>query len=263
MSHRIKGDEKMTQLRRAEIPDIVLIISFGRVIWMLEKAGCSPLRSRCSFRAILRCAGNIARRWIWEHHERWPSDRGMSFPGDSSLHQAMMPTARRVGEHKYFGVWLHGGELGPFMEREFLGDDRMATLSEAARAYGSEHDGGRAPSPPWYRSNFVHWAITFIHFWSRFRGDFVLERSQPGEDTAWCGVEGCPYPYVTAFQVAPVPFRRLDPNAARETRETEGNLRRSTRPHWSTFIYGDGLAAMNTRRNVDEGATEDVWGGEN
>lgn len=174
----------------------------------------------------------------------------------------MMPTALWLGTREYSGVWLHGGERGRFSEREvfgFLGDGRMAVLSEATRRYGSEHDGSRVLSPPWYRDRFVHWAIGFIHFWSRYRGDFVLERSRPGQGDVWCGVEGCPSPYVTIVQVAPVAFHRLDPSVGRESSEANGELSRAIRPHWGAFLTGERMAAR--RQNRDGGGTEEegVW----
>ena len=251
---------EITQLHRAEIPNIVLVISFGRVIWLLEKAGSPPLTTQRRIRTALRCAENIARRWIWEHHERGAFDSGVSFPGDSSLHQSMMPAAIWLGTREYAGVWLHGGERGRFAEREvfgFLGDGRMSVLSEAMRLYGREMGAGTVLSAPWYRNYFMHWAINFMHFWSRYRGELVLTRSRPGQDMLWCEVVGCPYPYVTITQVAAIARQRLDPNVGREVREPVGDLGRSIRPQWGAYLTGERVAARNLNRDGDEIVVEE------
>ena len=176
----------------------------------------------------------------------------------------MMLAAIWLGTREYAGVWLHGGERGRFAECEvfgFLGDGRMSVLSEAMRLYGREMGAGTVLSAPWYRNYFMHWAISFMHFWLRYRGELVLTRSRPGQDMSWCEVEGCPYPYVTITQVAAIARDRLDPNVGREIREPVGNLGRSIRPQWGAYLTR--LEVRNDRRNEGGGAEEGVWGGSN
>ena len=246
---------EITQLHRVEIPNIILIISFRRVIWLLEKAGSPPLTTQRCIHTALQCAENIAQHWIWEHHERRAFNSGVSFPGDSSLHQLMMPAAIWLGMCEYAGVWLHGGKCGRFVECEvfrFLGDGRMSVLSEAMRLYGCEMGAGTVLSAPWYRNYFTHWAISFMHFWSCYRGELVLTRSCPGQDMLWCEVEGCPYPYVMITQVAAITRDCLDPNVGQEVREPVGNLGRSIRPQWGAYLTR--LEVRNDRHNKGEGA---------
>ena len=186
---------------------------------MLEKAGVPPPDSQWSIRMAIRCAENIARHWVWEHRERG-RDRGrVSFPGDSSIPQVLLPVALWLGTREYSGVWLHGGG-GRFGEHEvfgFLGDERMVTLCDAMRVYGG---GGLGRlSMAWYRNQFVHWAINFLHFWSQNRGEFILGRSRPGQEMSWCGREGCPYPYVTVSQIGSAEHAYLDQDVAKESRE--------------------------------------------
>ena len=79
--------------RRQVIPEVVRLISFGRVVWLLEKAGIPLLRGPRGIGAAIRCSENIARWWIWEHQEREQTSRGVCFPGDTSFTECMLPSA--------------------------------------------------------------------------------------------------------------------------------------------------------------------------
>ena len=154
-----------------------------------------------------------------------------------------MPTVLWLGMHEYMGVWWHGGKHSRFADHKvfrFLGDGRMAVLSKATQQqYGHKFNGSRVLSDTSYQSNFMHWAITFLHFWSQYRGMLVLERSWPGQDTAWCGVDGCLYPYMTITQVVVVAaamYHQLDQDVGWESREPFEGLSRSIRLHWGVFI---------------------------
>jgi len=49
------------------ISAILLVISFSRVVWMLEKAGVSHLIMLKHMRSVRSCTKNIAHWWIVEH----------------------------------------------------------------------------------------------------------------------------------------------------------------------------------------------------
>ena len=95
----------------------------------------------------------------------------------------------------------------------FLGGGRVALLSEATSVDGGGLRVTRATgawSAAWYREHFTHWVIHIVHFSSRTRAAFVPERSRSGQRS-----EGCPYPYVTLYQV--VSYARLDQDTSLET----------------------------------------------
>ena len=61
----------MPYARPVPVDDELLItVSFGRVLWLLEKAGATVPRPTQGIRPVIRCAENIVRWWLWEHRER-------------------------------------------------------------------------------------------------------------------------------------------------------------------------------------------------
>jgi len=74
------------------ISAILLVISFSRVVWMLEKAGVSHLIVLKHMHSVRSCTENIVHWWIVEHQE-WcndPEDKG--FPRDQAMDRELMPT---------------------------------------------------------------------------------------------------------------------------------------------------------------------------
>ena len=232
---------------------------------MLEHAGHAPPYPPRSIFAAIRCAENIARRWMWEHQERGPEHRRVSFPGEVSMPVEMMPLTTWLGTREYAGVWLHGSGRR-YSDREafgFLGDGRTALLSEAMRIYGrgSRMTRTGAWSASWYRDRFVHWAINLIHFRTQSQAEIVLELSGVNQANSWCGLAGCPYPYVTLFQVAAVPFARLDHDVGRETCGWSREMYHNVRPRWGAFLASrpepvrlnrDGDDVEEERNGIDE-----------
>ena len=95
---------------------MVRLISFGRVVWLLEKARIPPLRGPRGIGAAIRCSENIARWRIWEHQKREWESRGVCFPGDTSFLECMVPLALWLTTCEYAGTWLHGGPRGPLQK---------------------------------------------------------------------------------------------------------------------------------------------------
>jgi hypothetical protein len=105
----------------AEIPKLVATISFGRVLWLLEKAEIPPALAHQKILPVMRCAENIARWWMREHREQRVRDVRVSFPGDVSLPQALMPSAIWLGTREYAGIWLHSKGGGRYQDGEVMG----------------------------------------------------------------------------------------------------------------------------------------------
>ena len=230
---------------------------------MLEKVGAPLLNTERNLHSAVRCAENVAQRWMWEHQERGLGNTRISFPGDSSLPQSLMPTAIWLGAREYGGIWLHGGGGGRYDEREvfgFLGDGRLVVLSEAAGVFWGGSYSGRVFGAFWYRNRFMHWAINLVRFWSRNRVEFVMEQSRQGQETMWCGLEGCPYPYVTMSPVGLTAYEHLDQSMARESRVAEIEIRRDIRPQWGAFVTDRRPVVRNLNRDGDEAVEEENFG---
>ena len=84
------------------------MISFSRVVWMLEKAGIDPANVPKHWEAVLACAYNIAHWWIIEHHHRKSEDVDISFLGEIAMPQGMVPAALWLLMHEYGRVWDRG-----------------------------------------------------------------------------------------------------------------------------------------------------------
>ena len=89
----------------AEIPCTVLIISFGRIVWMVEKAGLDPALTRQWDRVVLRCAENIVHWWMVKHKERAQEEGRVSFPGEVAMPQGLIPVALWLRTREYVGIW--------------------------------------------------------------------------------------------------------------------------------------------------------------
>ena len=76
--------------------ELLITLSFGRVAWMVEKAGATIPQSMQGLQSLIQCAENIVRWWMWEHVERGPSDV-TTFPGDTALPQVLFPAALWLG----------------------------------------------------------------------------------------------------------------------------------------------------------------------
>ena len=102
----------------------------------------------------------------------------------------------------------------------------------------------------WYRNQFVHWAINFLHFWSQNQGEFVLGRSRPGQEMSWCSREGCLYPYVTVSQVGSAEHAYLDQDVVKESREALALQLQDVWLHWGAHLVQLRLLVVN--RDGDE-----------
>jgi len=186
---------------QASIPDLMIVISFGRVVWMVEKAGAEssnilPGTPAIRHGIMLRCALNIARWWLVEFHERRQGSSRTSFPGEVAVPCGLMPLAMWLGVWEYGGIWRHGGGSEHYSDTEHLGgvgDNRMTALSDVLLVYGFSAMAGTVLRPVWYHDHFVEWAEQIAQF-SVLPDIHVHHSAYCG---AWCGMAGCPYPYVT------------------------------------------------------------------
>jgi hypothetical protein len=118
---------------------VVRVISFGRVIWLLEKAGISPFVVVRMPSPALSCAENVTRFWMIEHSERSERERDVSFPGEIAMPVDLSLVAIWVCAREYGGIWRHGKESGPYKGKEelgCLGDMRMATVRNIIASLG-------------------------------------------------------------------------------------------------------------------------------
>ena len=153
-------------------------------------------------RVMLRCARNIARWWWIEHFERVEGNNQISFPGETAMPRGLSPLALWLGIREYGGIWRHGGGEGRFEDNERLGaigDGRLSALSDTFSVYGGGTTVWGAMRPVWYRDQFVEWADEISRLWVLP----VLDRHNPILQRNWCGLIGCPYPYVTERILAP------------------------------------------------------------
>jgi hypothetical protein len=105
----------------AAIPNLVVIISFRCMLWLLEKAGVTPSEAHEYILPVVRCVENIGHWWMAEHYECLATSRRVSFPGDMAMPQSLMPVAIWLGTREYAGIWVHGEGAGWFWEQETLG----------------------------------------------------------------------------------------------------------------------------------------------
>jgi hypothetical protein len=184
----------------AAIPNLVVIISFGHVLWLLEKVGVTPSEAHEHILLVVCCAENIGRWWMAEHYKCPATSRRVSFPGDTAMPQSLMLVAIWLGTQEYAGIWVQGEGAGWFREREtlgFLGDSQMSALNSSMAIFGAPLQTQCVWCPTWYRSNFIAWAEEVVRVHGRTERPFNLAWSRPGQGVAWCGVLGCPYPYIT------------------------------------------------------------------
>ena len=163
-----------------------------------------------------------------------------------------MPVALWLGVREFAGVWIN--ESRPRIGRDevfsFLGDARLAVLADAMTIYGLEPSRGVAWSPGWYRDNFVHWALQYVRLPAATIESIVFtdSRRTPTQELSWCGVAGCPYPYVTVGAVRLSSPSNIDPNATRESRSPEINPR-TIRPQWGAYVHGPSMVNQSRETN--------------
>ena len=173
---------------------------------MVEKSGAEMSDALAGFaeyrnRAMLKCARNIARWWLVESLNRVENDDRVSYPGEIAMKRGLMPIALWLGVREYGGIWEYGGDEGGFGKNEFqgfMGDGRMSAVADALTVYGL-NPAGSTIRPPWYRDKFVEWAEEI----ARLAVLPDLKKHSPFRHQDWCGLRGCPYPYVTERIVAP------------------------------------------------------------
>ena len=241
--------------------ELLIAVSFGRVLWMLEKAGATVPRTTQGIRPVIKCAENIVRWWLWEHRERGPTDT-VTFPGETALPQCLMPVALWLGVREYSGIWQLGGGigrgdvLGRFETGEVMGhlaDGRgeafRAALWEFRRGYREEV----VHVPIWYEDAFVHWAVRMLTIWEGTPHANRLLLSRPEQWSSWCGLAGCPYPYVTTanFDMDGA-IAAPDDVFVISRQPVQGNYR-FINPRWGAFVVDRSLAARGGRdENGDE-----------
>lgn len=254
---RVKRDD-IAGRNPPEVPYLFVLISFGRVVWLLEHAGAPSLSTHRSIRAAIRCAENIARRWLWEHQEREESARGVNFPGDTAFPSNLMPAAIWLGTREYAGVWLHGGTGTRYGDREtfgMLGDSRLVTLGEAMRIFGINLEEGVVWRPHWYWDHFEHWTVNFTRYVRDARPTLEMENTRPWQEMSWLGLVGCPYPYVTASWDR-VTLEFLDNPSVERVSRSQTPVARSLRPRWGAYLTDLVAAQWLLDMNENEDARE-------
>jgi len=192
-----------------DIPELLTVVSFRRIVWMVEKSGAKmsdiiPGSPAIRNRVMLRCAQNIARWWLVEYNKCEVGNNRISFLGEVSMHCGLMPVALWLGVSEYGGVWRHSGGKSQYRDEEQLGgigDNCMSALSDALSVYGLSTASGSVLRPAWYRDRFVEWAEEMANM-------MVLPNLRNHNSvlrTSWCGLVGCPYPYVTERILVPIP----------------------------------------------------------
>src|SRR5258706_7851576 len=144
---------------------------------------------------MLQCALNIARWWLVEYNKQVQGNNQVRFPGEVTMLCGLMPVVMWLGVWEYGGVWRDGGDEGCYVDTECLrgiGDGRMTMLSDALLVYGFNAVVGPVLRLVWYHDKFIEWADEIAHL-------SVLPNIQQHNSVlcaAWCGLVGCPYPYV-------------------------------------------------------------------
>jgi hypothetical protein len=239
----------------AEIPKLVATISFGRVLWLLEKAEIPPALAHQKILLVMRCAENIARWWMREHRERHAHDVRVSFPGDVSLPQALMPLAIWLGTREYAGIWLHSEGGGCYQDGEVMGsfgESKLKAVYESIAVYSGAFQAQHVWCPPWYRNRFVEWALEVAAVQATIDEFIMVSRSQPGQELDWCRIAGCPYPYVTER----VEVRQEGDELVREVvKESRGHIRHYAHriyPRWGAYLLSDNVVMEDLDREEDK-----------
>ena len=168
------------------IPPRVRVVSFGMVLWMLEKAGVPMHIVHNNVLPAIQCAENIALWWLWEHQELRSTDCGLRFPGDTTFPQCLIPVAIWLGTREYAGVWLHGGADGLFDSKEtfaILGNSRMSSIHAAMAVFYQGLQTQGVWWPQWYQDNFKHCVIMLVEFFGYTTQSIFPFNSGPGQET--------------------------------------------------------------------------------
>ena len=177
------------------IPEVVIAISFGHIVWMLEKAGIALWMVTRKWEVVLSCALNIARWWWIEHHHRKLQDKDICFPGEVAMPQVMVLLALWSSMCGYEGDWQRGrypSDYEMFEQFSFLGDQKGQAVFDMLQVYGTGSSLGPVWRPLWYRSNFVDWAKEVL------KSPTVPDLYQHDlkKRNRWCGLDNISYPYV-------------------------------------------------------------------
>ena len=218
---------------------------------MLEKAGVQPRITALNLPVIVRCARNIARWWMLEHHERKKSDRRVCFPGDVSMPRGLVPVAIWLGTRKLAGIWRFGGGIEHFRDVEVfgaIGDSRSAALFDALTVYSVAGENHPSWRPFWYRDRFNAWAQEILQL---PRLPNIRNHSIEWRDN-WCGMVGCPYPYVSTALGAEVGVHNLPSFIAKEDPSPGPNVNRMCFPHWGAHLVNGEPAWEEVEKEKEE-----------
>lgn len=201
------------------LPEVLRVLSFGRIVWMLEKAGITHTTVRERRSAVLCCADNIARWWMVEHKEfRRRKGKG-GFIGDKVMHRDLMPNALWLGMREFGGIWGPGvteNLYNPNERYHFLRKYKNEALLDVLTIRGTATTTGPEWKPIWYRDEFVDWAQEIARMSTL--PNVSLHSAKRREN--WCGLEKCPYPYVMEY-FPPSPGRLTLPKGSLVGRKEE------------------------------------------
>jgi hypothetical protein len=147
---------------------------------------------------------NIACWWFLEHIEHPKNKPDLSFPGEVAMPQGLMLATLWLGMHEYGGIWWHRSSNMPFAITEelgFLGDVHMMAIHKVLKSYckGEMEWKELTWCLPWYHTEFDDWVEEVVAV-EKDNRPFKLETHHLGQEN-WCGVRGCPYPYVPDIKV--------------------------------------------------------------
>lgn len=220
---------------------------------MLEKAGLSTNLSPSWKMATVRCAKNIARWWMMEHHERRRNSTRICFPGDVSMPRGLVPVAVWLGTREFAGIWRFGAGGEHFKDVEVLGaigDSKSSALFDALSVYNVAGENTPSWRPFWYRDRFNAWASEILH---------LPHLPNVGRHCAatrenWCGQEGCSYPYVSTRRIT------ADGDVGVEEREDPSPgpyVNRVCFPRWGAHLVVGEPAWEELEREIEGEEMED------
>ena len=124
-----------------------------------------------------------------------------------------------------------------------VGDLRGAVFMSAMDTFQRGYREEVVRVPIWYHDEFMHWAWRVMSGWVRSPTPIQPLLSRPDQSWSWCGIAGCPYPYVTTGSFSSDSARRAPVETPVVSRSPISGNYRTMRPRWGAFIVDRSLGA--------------------